>query len=74
MIGLENSRDSLNQSDVKIKNQSRIGRTRFSALVLFWVLIGFQGVFLFLISRRDYFGFGFKIEIEKNSIFLRRVV
>ena len=69
MIGLENSRHPLNQSDAKLKTitawSPAFSRALASLTVLalssHWLL----KVFLLLIGRYDYFGFGIMTQLEK---------
>lgn len=63
MIGSENSRYSLNRSDVKLKPMTTLSRAFSRALrsllVSFLVLIGSLGILSFLMGRSENFGFCF---------------
>ena len=63
MIGLENSRHPLNQSDAKLKPIATWGRLHVFTLSSHWLLVVFTFV---LIGRCDYFGFGLRLSIEKR--------
>ena len=72
VIGLENSRQPLSQSDAKLKpiatwslafSRAR-GRLHAFTLSSHWLLLIFSSV---LIGRCDYFGFGLRHSIEKRS-------
>lgn len=71
MIGSENSRYSLNQSDVKLKpvtTESRaFSRALRSLLVSFLVLIGSLGILSFLMGRSETLVFVLRKSFETRS-------